>query len=65
LALEKSTAASLFWTLDQMKEMTSELAIAGTHPYFNLHCQVDNRRAVELVEPNEVMNAPGIAICGA
>jgi hypothetical protein len=48
-----------------MKEMTSELAIAGTHPYFNLHCQVDNRRAVELVGPNEVMNAPGIAICGA
>ncbi|KAG2365909.1 hypothetical protein BDR07DRAFT_1373985 [Suillus spraguei] len=43
LALEKSTAASLFWSLDQMKEMAFELAIAG---------------------PNEIMDAPGVAICG-
>ncbi|KAG1799152.1 hypothetical protein EV424DRAFT_1546083 [Suillus variegatus] len=28
LALERSTAASLFWNLDQMKEMASELGIA-------------------------------------
>ncbi|KAG1837999.1 hypothetical protein F4604DRAFT_1941882 [Suillus subluteus] len=28
LALENSTAASIFWTLDQMKEMADELAIA-------------------------------------
>ncbi|KAG1849414.1 hypothetical protein F4604DRAFT_1934968 [Suillus subluteus] len=28
LALENSTAASIFWTLDQMKEMANELAIA-------------------------------------
>ncbi|KAG1893304.1 uncharacterized protein F5891DRAFT_1196534 [Suillus fuscotomentosus] len=28
LVLERSTAASLFWNLDQMKEMASELAIA-------------------------------------
>ncbi|KAG1874031.1 hypothetical protein C8R48DRAFT_769418 [Suillus tomentosus] len=28
LALEKSTAGSIFWTLEQMKEMTAELAIA-------------------------------------
>ncbi|KAG2110097.1 hypothetical protein DEU56DRAFT_920244 [Suillus clintonianus] len=30
LAIEQSTAASIFWTLDQMKEMTDELIIAGT-----------------------------------
>ncbi|KAG2741673.1 hypothetical protein P692DRAFT_20750265, partial [Suillus brevipes Sb2] len=31
LALEKSTAGSIFWTLEQMKEMADELATAGTH----------------------------------
>jgi hypothetical protein len=31
LAIEQSTAASIFWTLDQMKEMAAELATAGTY----------------------------------
>ncbi|KAG2051219.1 hypothetical protein BDR06DRAFT_1061732 [Suillus hirtellus] len=48
LALEKSTAALLFWNMDQMKEMASELAIAdeiklnnqeGHHKYLNHHGQ--------------------------
>ncbi|KAG1869615.1 hypothetical protein F4604DRAFT_1682157 [Suillus subluteus] len=51
LALEKSTAASLFWTLDQMKEMASELAIAdmvklntqGHHEYLNHYGQPEAR----------------------
>ncbi|KAG0704707.1 hypothetical protein DFH29DRAFT_997402 [Suillus ampliporus] len=30
LAMEQSTAATIFWTLDQMKEMATELAIAET-----------------------------------
>jgi hypothetical protein len=39
--LENSTTASLFWNLDQMKEMASELTNAGTH-LLNLHQQVDD-----------------------
>ncbi|KAG2030109.1 hypothetical protein BDR03DRAFT_1017521 [Suillus americanus] len=46
VGIRKSTVASLSWTLDQMKEMASELAIA-----------------VELIGPNEIMDAPGVAIC--
>ncbi|KAG1781192.1 hypothetical protein EV702DRAFT_1193377 [Suillus placidus] len=64
LTLENSTAASLFWNLDQMKEMTSELANAGTHLLLNLHRQVNERRTVELAGPNGIMDAPGVAICG-
>ncbi|KAG2740368.1 hypothetical protein P692DRAFT_20753515, partial [Suillus brevipes Sb2] len=36
LAIEQSTAAALFWTLDQMKEMAAELATTGTYPDLNL-----------------------------
>lgn len=34
--MEQSTAATIFWTLDQMKEMAAELAIAGTYPYLDM-----------------------------
>jgi hypothetical protein len=30
--MEQSTAATIFWTLNEMKEMGAKLAIAGTHP---------------------------------
>jgi hypothetical protein len=30
--MEQSTATTIFWTLDQMKEMGTELAIASMHP---------------------------------
>ncbi|KAG1817180.1 uncharacterized protein BJ212DRAFT_1299343 [Suillus subaureus] len=35
LAIEQSTAASIFWTLDQMKEMTDELIITGMYLYLH------------------------------
>ncbi|KAG2748154.1 hypothetical protein P692DRAFT_20848839 [Suillus brevipes Sb2] len=52
LMLEKSTAASLFWNIDQMKEIASELSNAGTrlllnlqrhHEYLNHHGQPEAR----------------------
>ncbi|KAG1721500.1 uncharacterized protein EDB91DRAFT_1088422 [Suillus paluster] len=52
LALEQSTVASIFWTLDQMKEMVAELAIA-----------VDDQRSEELAEPDGTMKEQGITIC--
>ncbi|KAG1896721.1 uncharacterized protein F5891DRAFT_983321 [Suillus fuscotomentosus] len=53
LALEKSTAGSIFWTLEQMKEMTAELAIAA-----------DGRMTEELAGSDGVMEEQGVAICG-
>ncbi|KAG0697751.1 hypothetical protein DFH29DRAFT_878497 [Suillus ampliporus] len=50
LAMEQSTAATIFWTLDQMKEMAAELAIARTET---------------LTGPNGMVEEPGIAICDA
>lgn len=40
--MEQSTAASLFWTLNQMKEMAAELAITGAHPHLILRFQLNN-----------------------
>jgi hypothetical protein len=62
--LEKSTAASLFWNIDQMKEIASELSNAGTRLLLNLQRQVDDPRTVTLAGPG-IMDAPGVAICGA
>jgi hypothetical protein len=65
LALEKSTAGAVFWTLEQMKEITAELAITGAQLDLNLHLQVDDRRTEELVGPEGVVEEVGVAICGA
>ncbi|KAG1887990.1 uncharacterized protein F5891DRAFT_1199429 [Suillus fuscotomentosus] len=51
LAIEQSTAAALFWTLDQMKEMTAELATTVTE-------------TEELAGPAGIMEEPSVAICG-
>lgn len=47
-----------------MKEMASELGIAGTYLLLNLHRQVDDGRTVGLAGPDGVADAPGVAICG-
>lgn len=51
--LEKSTAASLFWNIDQMKEIASELSNAGTHPLLNLQHQVDDPKDSDTRRPWE------------
>ncbi|KAG2108076.1 hypothetical protein DEU56DRAFT_920528 [Suillus clintonianus] len=69
LAIEQSTAASIFWTLDQMKEMTDELIIAGTYLYLHRSTHINIIKLMtdteELAEPDGTMKGPGVAICGA
>ncbi|KAG2112781.1 hypothetical protein DEU56DRAFT_762024 [Suillus clintonianus] len=68
LAIEQSTAASIFWTLDQMKEMTDELIIAGTYLYLHRSTHINIIKLMtdteELAEPDGTMKGPGVAICG-
>jgi hypothetical protein len=62
--MEQSTAASLFWTLNQMKEMAAELAITGACPHLNLHFN-SITETEELAKPSEIIEESAIAICGA
>jgi hypothetical protein len=48
-----------------MKEMTAELATAGTQLDLNLHLQVDDRRTDKLAGPEGVIEELGVTICGA
>lgn len=41
--MEHSTAASIFWKPDEMKEMATELAAVGMHADLKLHLQVDDQ----------------------
>ncbi|KAG1717740.1 hypothetical protein EDD22DRAFT_964497 [Suillus occidentalis] len=63
LAIEQSTAAALFWTLDQMKEMSAELATTGTYPDLNL-LRKSMTDTEELAGPAGIMEEPSVAICG-
>ncbi|KIK33944.1 hypothetical protein CY34DRAFT_98790 [Suillus luteus UH-Slu-Lm8-n1] len=69
LAIEQSTAASIFWTLDQMKEITDELTIAGMYLHFHLSTRINIIKLMTdtegLAEPDGTLKGPGVAIYGA
>ncbi|KAG1761226.1 hypothetical protein EDD22DRAFT_954207 [Suillus occidentalis] len=63
LAIEQSTAAALFWTLDQMKEMTAELATTSMYLDLNFLCK-SMTETEELARPAGIMEELSVAICG-
>lgn len=65
LALEQSTVGSIFWSLEQMKEMVDELATVGTHSNLGLHGCIAYQRTEELAGSTGGMSEPAVMICGA
>jgi hypothetical protein len=65
LALEQSSAGSMFWSPEQMKDMVDELATAGKHSDLSLRLQIVDQKTEELARLTGVVSTHGVAICGA
>lgn len=60
--LNQSTAATIFWTLDQMKQVDAQLASVGMCPK-SCPAELRDDREAEALAENEIIEDTGVVLC--